>query len=73
MRKEDGSLRCCIDYRALNDITVKDSHLLPRMDSTLDALIGAKWFSMLGVKSGYHQVKMAEENKEKTAFLYSQG
>ena len=73
VRKKDGTTRCCVDYRALNNNTIKDSYPLPRVDDTLDALVGAKWFSTLDLKSGYHQVEMAEEDKEKTAFTYGRG
>ena len=68
VRKKDGSLRCCVDYRALNEATVKDSYPLPRIDDTLDALVGAKWFTTLDLKAGYHQIGMAEEDMAKTAF-----
>ena len=53
VRKKDGSTRFCVDYRKLNDVTRKDSFPLPRVDVTLDALNGAKWFSTLDLKSGY--------------------
>ena len=73
VKNKDGNLRFCIDYRALNQITVKDSYPLPRIDDTLDALSGSKWFSTLDLKSGYHQVKMADQDKEKTAFCAGGG
>ena len=51
--KSDGSLRFCIYFRGVNDIRVKDSHPLPRIDDTIDALSGAKYFSTADLKSGY--------------------
>lgn len=67
-RKKDGSLRMCVDYRGLNQRTIKDSYALPRIDDILDSLAGAKYFSVLDMKSGYYQVEIAEEHKERTAF-----
>ena len=68
VRKKDGSLRFCIDFRKLNSRTVKDAYMLPRIDSTMDTLIGANYFSKLDLRSGYWQVEMSEKDKEKTAF-----
>ena len=68
VRKKNGSIRCCCDYRRLNEITVRDAFPLPRMDECIDALSGAKFFSTLDLASGYHQVMMDEEDRHKTAF-----
>ena len=66
--KRDGSTRFCIDYRRLNQVTIPDSHPLPKIDDTLEALGGSCWFSTLDL-SGFHQVSIAEEDRPKTAFL----
>ena len=71
VKKEDRTLRYCIDFRKLNDVTVKDAHPLPRIDDTLEALKGAKIFSTLDLKSRYWQVPIKEEHISKTAFWTS--
>ena len=68
VRKKDGSFRFCVDYRRLNAVTCKDAHPLPRVDDCLDALSGAKVFSTLDCASGYWQVELRPEDREKTAF-----
>lgn len=71
MRNKDGSLRFCIDYRKLNSRTVKDAYNLPRIDDTIDRLIGARYFTKLDLTSSYWQVEIEERDKEKTAFFVS--
>ena len=68
VRKKDKSLRLCVDYRQLNRRTIKDSYALPRIDELLDGLSGSKYFSVLDMKSGYHQIEVEEEHKARTAF-----
>jgi hypothetical protein len=72
VRKKNGELRFCVDYRKLNDVTKKDCFLLPRIDDTIDTLAGAKWFSTLDPKSGYWQVDVNPDDKDKTAFSTGQ-
>jgi hypothetical protein len=73
VRKKNGELRFCVDYRKLNDVTKKDSFPLPRIGDTLDTLAGTKWFSVLDLRSGYWQVDVHPDDKEKTAFSTGQG
>jgi transposase InsO family protein len=68
VQKKDGTLRMCIDYRQLNKITVRDRYPLPRIDDLLDRLAGCRVFSSLDLQSGYHQVRISEEDVPKTAF-----
>ena len=68
VRKKDGSLRLCVDYRQLNKRTIKDSYALLRIDEILNGLSGSPYFSVLDMKSGYHQVEVEEEHKQRTAF-----
>ena len=58
----------CINYRELNKLTVKNRYPLPRIDDLFDQLQGASWFSKIDLRSGYHQVRVREEDVEKTAF-----
>ena len=68
VRKRNGSLRMCVDYRQLNKRTIRDSYALPRAEELLDTLSGSKYFTVLDMKSGYHQVELLEEHKCRTAF-----
>ena len=73
VRKKNGSYRFCVDYRALNGITIKDAYPLPRVDETLDSLGGAQYFSTLDLASGYWQVEVDPSDRPKTAFSTPQG
>lgn len=67
-------LHCtCIDYRRLNAVTHKDSYPLPRIDDSIDALRGSKWFSTLDLQSGFWQVPMKNSDAEKTSFVTNVG
>ena len=73
VRKKDGSLRLCVDYRMLNDKTRKDAYPLPRIDEALDSLKGATLFSSIDLAQGYHQVAIDEADIPKTAFRAGTG
>ncbi|GJJ76346.1 hypothetical protein EMPS_08705 [Entomortierella parvispora] len=68
VRKKDGTLRMCVDYRGLNKITRKNRHPLPRIDELLDRFRGARYYSKLDLLSGYHQQRIFEPHTHKTAF-----
>ena len=73
VKKKDGSLRYCIDYRKLNAVTIKDSYPLPRIDDSLDTLRNAKYFTTLDLASGYWQIELSDDAKEKSAFCTTSG
>ncbi|GBG62830.1 hypothetical protein CBR_g32412 [Chara braunii] len=71
--KKEGELRMCIDYRGLNAITVKNAEPLPRIDDLLDRVQGAKYFSKIDLKSGYHQIEVHPDDQYKIAFRTTYG
>lgn len=73
VKKKDGQIRFCIDYRALNSATKKDYYPLPRIGETLEVLGGAMLFSTLDLKAGYWQIPVREQDKDKTGFLTRDG
>ena len=73
VKKKDGSLRMCIDYRALNEKTVKDAYPLPNTSELFDSLSGSQWFSTLDLASGYYQVENTDKAREVSAFATRKG
>ncbi|GKD28061.1 putative reverse transcriptase domain-containing protein [Tanacetum coccineum] len=68
VKKKDGSFRMCIDYRELNKLTIKNRYLLPGIDDPFDQLQGSQYFSKIDLRSGYHQLRVHEDDIPKTAF-----
>jgi hypothetical protein len=68
VKKKDGTLRLCIDYRQLNKVTIKNKYPLPRIDDFFDQLKGAKVFSKIDLRSGYYQMQIKGQDVPKTAF-----
>ena len=68
MKKKDGTLRMCIDYRQINKVTVKNKYPLPRIEDLFDQLKGAGVFSKINLRSGYCQLRVKDVNVPKTAF-----
>jgi hypothetical protein len=73
VKKKDGSLRMCVDYRQLNEVTIKNKYPLPRIDDLFDQLNGARVFSKIDLRTGYHQLKIRKDDIPKTAFTTRYG
>jgi hypothetical protein len=69
IEKKDKSLRMCVDYRSLNEVTINIKYPLPRIDDLFDQLKGAKYFFKVDLRSGYHQLMIRESDIPKTAFV----
>ena len=69
VKKKDGSLRMCVDYRKLNKVTVEDPYQMPRIDELIDRQEGAKYLTTLDLTKGYYQVPVCKQDQEKTAFV----
>ncbi|XP_058741124.1 uncharacterized protein LOC131613474 [Vicia villosa] len=73
VKKKDISMRLCVDYRQLNKVNIKNKYPLPRIDDLMDQLVGASVFSKIDLRSGYHQIKVKDEDVQKTAFITRYG
>ena len=73
VKKKDDTLRLCIDYRKLNRVTMKNKYPLPRIDDLFDQLNDAKYFSKIDLRTGYHQLRIREEDVPKTTFRMRYG
>ena len=71
--KRDGTTRLCVDYRKLNDVTIKNKYPLPKIEDLFDQMNGARVFSKIDLRTGYHQLKVREEDIPKTAFTTRYG
>ncbi|KAL7841512.1 hypothetical protein SRHO_G00252030 [Serrasalmus rhombeus] len=69
VKKKNGDVRLCVDYRRLNMQTIKDAYALPNLEESFSALSGSQWFSVMDLKSRYYQIEMHEDDKPKTAFV----
>jgi hypothetical protein len=73
VEKNDGTKRMCIDYRSLNEVTIKNKYLLPRIEDLFDQLRGVSVFSKIDLRSGYHQLKIRPSDIPKTTFITKYG
>ncbi|XP_029104416.1 uncharacterized protein LOC114909432 [Scleropages formosus] len=73
VRKKNGTIRMCVDYRTLNRRTIPDQYTVPRVEDALACLSGSQWFSVLDLRSGYYQIPLSAADKEKTTFICPAG